>query len=207
MPTVTVYNLQGEQVDSMELSETVFGAEVNEAAMHQALVAQMANRRQGTASTRTRAEVAGGGRKPWRQKGTGRARAGSTRSPVWRGGGTVFGPRPRDYRQGIPRHLRRTAMRSALTAKLRDGELIILDSLALPEAKTAKLASVLKAIGADRSALIVTAQPDQLVTRSANNLPEVITIPARDLNLYEVMHHRHLVLTRQAVGVVEEVLG
>lgn len=207
MPTVAVYNMEGEQVDSIELSETVFGAEVNEAAMHQVLVAQMANRRQGTASTRTRGEVRGGGRKPWRQKGTGRARAGSIRSPLWRGGGTVFGPKPRDYRQGIPRNLRRMAMRSALTAKLRDGELVVLEKLSLAEAKTRNIAAVLKAVGANNSALIVTAEPDKLVALSSKNLPGVTTIPARELNLYDVLHHRHLVLTREAVGQVEEVLG
>ncbi|TDA68596.1 MAG: 50S ribosomal protein L4 [Clostridia bacterium] len=207
MPTVAVYNMQGEQVGSIELSETVFGGEVNEAAMHQVLVVQAANRRQGTASTRTRGEVRGGGRKPWRQKGTGRARAGSTRSPLWRGGGTVFGPRPRDYRQVVPRALRRTALRSALAAKLRDGELLVLEKLALAEVKTRNMASMLKAVGADQSALIVMAEPDKRLSLSTRNIPGVATIPARELNLYEVLGHRHLILTREAVDQVEEVLG
>lgn len=206
MPSVTVYNTEGQAVGEMELNEKVFGAEINPALMHDAVVMYLANQRVGTASTKTRAEVRGGGRKPWRQKGLGRARHGSIRSPIWVGGGVVFGPKPRDYRQKMPRKARRQALRSALSAKVKAGELVVLDRLELPEAKTRLMAGVLKNLQAEK-ALVVTAEADEKVYRSSRNLPGVETGIAKDLNVYQVLKYPKLIMTRDAVASVEEVLG
>ena len=207
MPKVSVYNQEGQPVGEIELSDTVFGAEVNEALLHQAVVMYLANQRQGTASTKTRGEVRGGGRKPWRQKGLGRARHGSIRSPIWVGGGVVFGPKPRDYRQAMPKKARRAALRSALSAKVRDGALIVLDDLKLAQPKTKEMAGVLKRLGADRKPLIVLGERDPNVELSARNLPGAGTAQAADINVYQVLAHDPLVLTRAAVAKLEEALG
>ncbi|MBO2520861.1 MAG: 50S ribosomal protein L4 [Firmicutes bacterium] len=208
MPKVAVYNMKGEQVGDLELSETVFGAPVNEGLVHQAVVRYLANQRQGTASTKTRGEVSGGGRKPWRQKGTGRARQGSIRAPQWVGGGTVFGPKPRDYRQAMPKKARRAALRSALSSKVASGELLVLDELTFEEPKTKKMVEVLqnlKAAGA--SALVVTGELDRNVILSARNIPGVGTTRAGDLNVYDVVAHARLIATKDAIAKIEEVLG
>lgn len=206
MPSVTVYNTDGQPVGEIELSQRVFGAEVNEALMHDAVVMYLANQRVGTASTKTRGEVSGGGRKPWRQKGIGRARHGSTRSPIWVGGGVVFGPKPRDWRQRMPKKARRQALRSALSAKVEAGDLVVLDQLSLPEPKTRLMAQVLKNLELEK-ALVVTPEPDATIQRSARNIPGVETGVARDLNIYQVLKYPKVVLTRDAVAAVEEVLG
>ncbi|MFS8571623.1 MAG: 50S ribosomal protein L4 [Clostridia bacterium] len=208
MPKVAVYNMKGEQVGDLELSETVFGAPVNEGLVHQAVVRYLANQRQGTASTKTRGEVSGGGRKPWRQRGTGRARQGSIRAPQWVGGGTVFGPKPRDYRQAMPKKARRAALRSALSSKVASGELLVLDELTFEEPKTKKMVEVLqnlKAAGA--SALVVTGELDRNVILSARNIPGVGTTRAGDLNVYDVVAHARLIATKDAIAKIEEVLG
>lgn len=207
MPKVSVYNLEGQTVGEIELSDVVFGAPVNETLLHQAVVTYLANQRQGTASTKTRAEVRGGGRKPWRQKGTGRARQGSIRAPQWVGGGTVFGPKPREYRLAMPKKARRAALRSALSAKVREGNLIVLESLTLPEPKTKLMAGVLGRLAAERKPLILLAERDRNVELSTRNLPGAATMQATDLNVYQVLSHEKLVLTKDAVAKLEEALG
>ena len=204
MPKVTVYNVEGQTVGEMELSDAVFGAEVNESLLHDAVVRHLANQRQGTADTKTRSEVAGGGRKPWRQKGTGRARQGSTRSPQWRHGGVVFGPHPRDFRLQMPRRSRRAALRSALSAKVAAGDLVILDQLSFAEPKTKAVTGMIGKLQlGETKTLIVTAGPDANVYKSARNLPRVGTSQAGSLNVYDVMVHGKLVMTRDAALKVE----
>lgn len=207
MPKVSVYNLEGQTVGEIELSDAVFGAPVNEALLHQAVVTYLNNQRQGTASTKTRAEVRGGGRKPWRQKGTGRARHGSIRSPIWVGGGVTFGPKPREFRQALPKKARRAAMRSALSAKVRDGELIVLETLSMAEPKTKEMAAVLSRLSAERKPLIVLSERDRNVELSTRNLPGAGTTQATDMNVYQVLAHDKLVLTKDAVAKLEEALG
>jgi large subunit ribosomal protein L4 len=201
---VPVHNVKGEVVDHIELDDDVFGVSQNDAVLHQALVMQLANARQGTASTKTRAQVAGGGRKPFRQKGTGRARRGSETSPLLRGGGIIFGPHPRSYRQSMPKKMRRLALRCALSAKVDSGELIVLDELALSEPKTREMASILATLGVGPSALIVTAEPDLNVYKSTRNLERMKTLPATMLNVVDILSHHTLVLTMAAVQRVEE---
>lgn len=207
MPKVPVYNMEGKQVDEIELSDAIFGTEVNVPLLHQAVVACEANRRQGTASTKTRSEVRGGGRKPWRQKGTGRARHGSIRSPIWVGGGVVFGPKPRDYRQALPKKMRRAALKSALSAKVDSGDIVVLDSLSLPQIKTKRMAEILERLNVSGTALIVTADRDRNVELSARNIPGVSLRPAEGINAYEILKHRKLVITRDGVAKVEEVFA
>ena len=206
MPKVAVYNLQGEVVGERELDEGVFGAPVNEPLLHQVVVAYLANQRQGTADTKTRGEVAGGGRKPWRQKGTGRARQGSIRSPLWPKGGIVFGPHPREYRQEVPLRVRRTALVSALSAKVRDGELVVLDNVTMEKPQTRTIAGLLDRLQA-RRALIVTPGVDRTVYLSARNIPGVVVRPATDLNAYEVLSNGKIMLVSEAVDRLEEVLA
>ncbi len=206
MPKVAVYNLQGEQIGERELNEEIFGAPVNEALLHQVVVGYLANQRQGTADTKTRGEVRGGGRKPWRQKGTGRARQGSIRSPLWPKGGIVFGPHPRDYRQELPVRVRRTALVSALSAKVRDGELVVLDGVALDKPKTRVIAGLVDRLQAKR-AMIVTPATDRTVYLSARNIPGVLVRPAVDLNAYDVLSHGKIMLVSEAVDRLEEVLA
>ncbi len=207
MPKVALYNMQGETVGDIELSDAVFAAKVNEALLHQAVVAYRANQRVGTASTRTRGEVRGGGRKPWRQKGTGRARHGSIRSPLWRGGGITFGPVPRDYEIRLPRKARREALKSALSARLREGDLLVLDELSFPRPRTKDLLQVLKNLKVDRTALIITGGENGNVVKSARNLEGITTAPADSINVYDVLVHDVLIFTRDAVARVEEALA
>lgn len=208
MPKVAVYNAKGEQVGDIELRDEIFGVEVNEALVHQAVVRHLANQRQGTVATKTRGEVSGGGRKPWRQKGTGRARHGSIRSPIWVGGGTTFGPQPRDYRQAMPKKARRAALKSALSSKVAAGEFLVLDELKLDQPKTRQVVDVLANLKADdASALLVTGELDRNVVLSARNIPGVGTRRAGDLNVYDVVAHGRVIATRDAIAKIEEVLG
>jgi large subunit ribosomal protein L4 len=208
MPKVAVYNVQGSQVDEIDLSEDIFGIEPNEAVLHDAVLVYMAGLRRGTASTKERGEVSGGGRKPWRQKGTGRARSGSTRSPLWRSGGVIFGPKPRSYAYNLPKKVRRLALKSALSAKVKAGDLIVVDQLDLSQPKTKEMTGILSALNvADNKALVVTAAEDVNVAKSARNIPGVKPIWAVGLNVYDILAHTKLVMTRDAVAKVEEVLA
>lgn len=206
MPKVALYNIQGQQVGEISLDERVFG-EVNEAVLHEAVVMQMASRRRGTATTLTRSEVRGGGRKPWRQKGTGRARVGSIRSPLWRGGAVIFGPQRREYGYKLPQKVRRLALRSALGSKVRDGNIIVLDELQLEEPRTKSMVAILDTLAARGKTLIVTASRDTNVELSARNLPGVTLLTAAGLNVYDLLAHEKLVITRDAVAQVQEVLA
>lgn len=201
---VPVYNLAGETVDHIEINEHLFGAPFNQTVVHQVMLGQRANARQGTASTKTRGEVSGSTRKLFRQKGTGQARAGSIRSPLRRGGGITFGPKPRSYRQVIPKKMRRLALRSTLSAKVRDNELIVLEQLLLDQPKTKKMALILAALGVKSSALIVTAKPEENVVKSARNLPRIKTMPASLLNVVDILSCRKLLMTVEAVRRAEE---
>jgi len=207
VPTVAVYNTEGQQVGEIDLNERIFGAEVNPALLHQAVVTYRAALRRGTASTKTRAEVRGGGRKPWRQKGTGMARHGTRRSPLWRGGGIVFGPKPRDYTLELPKKARKVALCSALSAKVRDGSIRVLESWTLAEPKTKMVASVLSNLNINDGALIVIGSADRNLQLSSRNLPDVSTVLAENLNAYDVLRHENLVLTKDAVDRIEEVLA
>jgi large subunit ribosomal protein L4 len=203
---VDVRDMAGKVLRQLELDERVFGLEPNMAIMHQAVVAQLANQRKGTHSTKTRGEVAGGGKKPWRQKGTGRARQGSTRAPHWRGGGITFGPKPRSYHQDLPRKMRRLALRSALSAKLRDGEVVVIDNFALPAPKTREMSAALTTIGATGSALVVLSGADEPIKRAAANLPKVRTVAPGSTNLLDVLNHQWLVLTVDAIDALTRTL-
>lgn len=207
MPKVAVYNIQGQQTGEIELNEAVFGIEPNEAVVHEAVVLQLASLRRGTHSTKTRAEVRGGGRKPWRQKGTGRARAGTTRSPIWRKGGIVFGPKPRDYSLAMPKKKRRLAMRSVLSAKVQGGDLIVLDQLEFGAPKTKEMVKVLENLKVEQKALVVTAEKAGFVQESARNIPGVKPLAADGINVYDVLNHTKLIITRDAIAKVEEVLA
>ncbi|MCW1927973.1 50S ribosomal protein L4 [Bhargavaea beijingensis] len=207
MPKVSVLNQTGASVGEVELNESVFGIEPNEAVLFEAIIAQRASLRQGNHKTKQRGEVAGGGRKPWRQKGTGRARQGSTRSPQWRGGGTVFGPVPRSYSYKLPRKVRRLALRSALSAKVREESLVVLDALTFDAPKTKAFVQVLKDLSVDKKALFVTAELDENVALSARNIPGVTVVSANGINVLDLVGHDKLVMTKSAVEKVEEVLG
>jgi large subunit ribosomal protein L4 len=204
---VPVYNMNGEVVKQIDIADSVFAVPVNEAVVHQALVRQLANARQGTASTKTRGEVAGSKQKMYRQKHTGRARAGSIRSPLRRGGGVAFGPKPRSYRQAMPKKMRRLALRCVLSAKAGDEELMVLDELKLDEPKTKEMVRILTALKVNTSALIATGEPEENVVKSARNLPEVDTIPAQLLNVVDITNHKMLLLTENAVRQVEQLWG
>ena len=204
MANVTVYNMEGNEVGTMELNDAVFGVEVNEHLVHLAVVRQLANNRQGTQKAKTRSEVSGGGRKPWRQKGTGHARQGSIRAPQWTGGGVVFAPVPRDYEVKMNKKERRAALKSALTSKVQDNKLVVVDSLALAEAKTKEMQKVLTNLKADK-ALVVTADDDQKVVLSARNIADVQTATVNTINVYDVMKHNTVVVTKDAVASIEEV--
>ena len=207
MAKATVLNIEGERVGELELSDAIFGQEFNEATVHNVVLMQLANKRQGTSSTKTRAEVSGGGKKPWRQKGTGRARVGSSRNPVWRSGGIAFGPKPRDYSYTMPKKARRVALRSVLSAKLAADSLIILDGLTMDQPKTKEMIRILENLKVDSRALVVTAQSDMNIVRSANNIPKVDTSYAGSLNVYEVLVADKLIMTQDAIKMIEEVLG
>ena len=204
---VPVYNVQGEQVSETELRDDIFGVAVNEALMHQALVRQLANARLGTHKTKTRSEVRGGGRKPWRQKGTGRARQGSIRAPHWRGGGTVFGPTPRSYRQKMPRKMRRQALRSALTVKAVGEQVMVLDALDMSEPKTREVLGMLENLGVDSSVLILLPQRDEVILRSVRNLPKVRTLVAQYLNVRDLLKYDYILMPLASLEVIEGILG
>ena len=204
---VSVHNTEGQVVDQIELDETVFAVSPNEAVVHQALVRQRANARSGTASTKTRGEVSGSSRKLFRQKHTGFARAGSRRPPTRRGGGIAFGPRRRSYRQAMPKKMRRLALRCVLSAKVADGELLVIDSFGLEQVGTRHMVRVLKTLGVESSALLATAEPDINVVKSARNISKVKTLPASMLNVVDLLSHRKLLMTVDAVRRVEAVWG
>lgn len=207
MPKVAVYNIDGTQSGEIVLKDEIFGIEPNTAAMHQVVKAQLANKRQGTQSALTRSEVSGGGIKPWRQKGTGRARQGSTRSPQWRHGGVVFAPKPRSYRQDVNKKVRRLAMRSALSAKVQDNDLIVLSDLTFEQPRTKNMTAVLSALNATGKALVVLAAANENVELSARNIPGVKTIQPGTLNVLDVINYDKFIITEQAVQQVEEVLS
>ena len=204
MANVTVYNMEGNEVGTMELNDAVFGVEVNEHLVHLAVVRQLANKRQGTQKAKTRSEVSGGGRKPWRQKGTGHARQGSIRAAQWTGGGIIFAPTPRDYVVKMNKKERRAALKSALTSKVQDNKLVVVDSLTLAEAKTKEMQKVLTNLKADK-ALVITAADDQNVAISARNIADVQTATVNTMNVYDVMKHNTVVVTKDAVASIEEV--
>ena len=206
MPKVSLYKKDGTEAGQIELNDAVFGAAINEAAMHQVVVAQLAGRRQGTQSVLSRAEVRGGGIKPWRQKGTGRARAGSSRSPVWTKGGVVFAMKPRDYTQKVNKKLRQLAIRSALSMKVSDGDIIVLEDLKLDAPKTKLMAGVLDKFEA-RKALVVTYGDSEYVVRASGNIPNVKTLAADCVNVYDLLNYDKLVITKDAVKKVEEVFA
>ena len=205
MPTLAVLDMSGKEVDKVDLSDNVFGIEPNTVVMHQMVVNYLANRRQGTQSALTRAEVSGGGKKPWRQKGTGRARQGSTRSPQWRHGGIVFAPKPRSYRFSVNKKVRRLAMKSAFSSKVLDNDLIVLDSIKLEEFKTKTIAEMLKALGANKKSLIVIPEVDEKIIRSARNIPGVKTAQVNTLNVYDMMNADKLIILKDTVSKIEEV--
>ena len=204
MATVAVYNIEGKEVDKLELNDNVFGVEINEHLVHLAVVSQLANGRQGTQSAKTRSEVSGGGRKPWRQKGTGHARQGSTRSPQWTGGGVVFAPKPRDYSIKLNKKEKAGAMKSALTSKVNEEKFIVLDELKLDEIKTKKFVEVLNNLEVSK-ALVVMKDKDDNVIMSANNVPDVKTTLSNTINVYDILKYDTVVITKDAVAAIEEV--
>lgn len=205
MPKVNVYNMQGEVVEEIELSEEIFGVAINQHVVWEVVRNQLANKRQGTQSAKTRAEVRGGGRKPWRQKGTGRARQGSTRSPQWKGGGVVFAPKPRDYSYSVPKKIRRLALKSVLTSKVLENEIIVVDEIKLDAPKTKEMVNLLNRLNADKKALIVMGEKDVNVIRSANNIPNVATALVNTINVYDILKYNSFIITKDAVKKVEEV--
>lgn len=204
---VPVYNAQGEQVSETELQDEIFAAPVNEGLMHQALIRQLANARLGTHKTKTRGEVRGGGRKPWRQKGTGRARQGTIRAPQWKGGGVVFGPSPRSYRQKMPRKMRHQALRSALSVKAAGSQLVLLDALEMEAPKSKQILDILQNLGVESSALILLPQRDEIVLRSVRNLPKVRTLVAQYLNVRDLLKFDYILVPLASVEVIEGLLG
>jgi large subunit ribosomal protein L4 len=207
MPKVALYNQNGATVGEIELSDSVFGIEPNKHVLFEAVIMQRASLRQGTHKTKNRAEVSGGGRKPWRQKGTGRARQGSIRAPQWRGGGTVFGPVPRSYSYKLPKKVRRLAIKSALSSKVLENNIVVLDNLALEAPKTKEMVKILNNLSVDRKALIVTADINENIMLSARNIPGVTVVTANGINVLDVLNHDKLVMTKAAVEKVEEVLA
>lgn len=207
MPTIELLNMQGERVGEIELHPRIFDCKVKKSLLHDVARMLLNNRRQGTASTKTRGEVRGGGKKPWRQKGTGRARAGSIRSPIWKGGGTVFGPKPRDYRFVLPKKVRRAALCSALSAKAQENQITVLDALNLAQPKTKEIARLLDVLKVQGKALLVTGAPDLNVYKSGRNIPGVKTVVARQLNVLDILNHDTLIMTKDAVASVEEVFA
>lgn len=206
MPKLNLYNMEGKVCGDITLSDEIFAAEVNKAVLHAVVRAYLLNQRQGTQSTLTRSEVSGGGKKPWRQKGTGRARQGSTRSPQWTHGGIALGPKPRSYRVSINKKVKRLAMISALSSKVAAGELIVVDNIALDEYKTKKMVAFLSAVGADKKALIVLPEAaDEKVIKSAANIPGVITAPVNSLNVYDILKYDKFIIAKDAVAKIEEV--
>lgn len=205
MATVTMLNMTGAEAGKIELKDDIFGIEVNQFAVHEVVKNYLANQRQGTQSAKTRSEVRGGGRKPFRQKGTGRGRQGSTTSPNQIGGGIVFAPKPRDYRYTVPKKVRRLAMKSALTSKVQENEIIVLDELKFDAPKTKEMIKVLANVKAAKKALIVTTEKDENVVRSAANIPGVKTTMVSEMNVYDILHHTSFIITKDAVSKIEEV--
>ena len=207
MPTVKVINFKGELIGEENLSDVVFAAPVHVPAMHQVVVAQQANARQGTHSTRSRGEVQGGGRKPWRQKHTGRARHGSRRSPLWVGGGVTHGPRPRDYHQKVNRKVRRIALKSALSLKVLEGGLVLLDRLDIEKPDTKSMASFLAEIDAGRKVLVMVGESSDAIYKSASNIPGTMVLHVDSINVYDILNHNRMILTVDAARKIEEVYG
>lgn len=204
MANVAVYNMEGNEVGSLELNDAVFGVEINEHLVHMAVVQQLANNRQGTQKAKTRSEVSGGGRKPWRQKGTGHARQGSIRAPQWKGGGVVFAPVPRDYSFKMNKKEKRAALKSALTSRVNESKFIVMDNLSLDEIKTKKFKEVLNNLKVNK-ALVVLKDNDQKVVMSARNIPAVKTTMTNSLNVYDILKYDTVVITKDAVSAIEEV--
>ena len=204
MANVTVYNMEGKEVGTIELNDAVFGVEINEHLVHMAVVNQLANNRQGTQKAKTRSEVSGGGRKPWRQKGTGHARQGSTRAPQWTGGGMVFAPVPRDYSFKMNKKEKRAALKSVLTAKVQENKVVILDELKFDEIKTKAMVNVLNNVKAEK-AIVVLKENDEKVVLSARNIADVQTSLVNTINVYDILKHNTLVMTKEAVQAIEEV--
>lgn len=207
MATVALYNMEGAKTGSMEVSDAIFAAEVNKSVLHQVVVNYLANQRQGTQSTKTRTEVRGGGIKPWRQKGTGRARQGSIRAPQWVGGGVALGPKPRSYRFSVNKKVKKLAMKSALSAKYADYDIYVIEDLTVDEIKTSKIAALLKGLEIDKKALIVTAEADEKVYKSARNIKGVTPTHVGTLNTYDVLNSGAVILSKDAVAKIEEVLA
>ncbi|MDD6805726.1 MAG: 50S ribosomal protein L4 [Lachnospiraceae bacterium] len=207
MANVSVFNMKGAEVGTIDLNDAVFGVEVNEHLVHLAVVQQLANNRQGTQKAKTRSEVSGGGRKPWRQKGTGHARQGSTRAPQWTGGGVVFAPVPRDYTVKMNKKEKRAALKSALTSKVQDSKFIVLDELSFDEIKTKNFVEVLNNLKVDKKAIVVMPEIDEKVIMSARNIPTVQTTLVNTLNVYDVMNGGTVIVTKDAVAKIEEVLA
>ena len=205
MPKANVYNMAGQQVGEVELSAGVFGVEPNEPAVHAVVVNHLANCRQGTQSALTRAEVSGGGKKPWRQKGTGHARQGSTRAPQWTHGGIVFAPKPRDYSYVLNKKVKRLALKSVLSAKAAEGKLVVIDSIKMDAIKTADFRKFLNAVSVNGKALVVTPAVDEVIVKSARNIPGVLTTPATNLNVYDIINAQYLVVDQAALATIEEV--
>jgi len=204
---VSLKNMEGNEIGSVELSDAIFAANINTNVMHQALVRQLANRRLGTHKTKTRSEVRGGGRKPWRQKGTGRARQGTIRAPQWRGGGTVFGPSPRSYNKNMPRKMRRIALRSALSVKAQEDQIVVLDQLQMSAPRTREMASMLEALDVERSALLLLPESDAIIELSARNLPNVRILRANYLNVRDLLGYGTIVIPQDVLPVIESFLG
>jgi len=205
MPTISIYDMTGKQTGSMELSADVFGIEPNATVMHSAVINFLANQRQGTQSTKTRTEVSGGGKKPWRQKGTGHARQGSTRAPQWTHGGIALGPKPRSYRYALPKKVRRLALKSAFSSKVAADEMLVLESLSLAEIKTKTIVNMLAALGADRKVLLVLPEKDEKVVLSARNIPGVKTALVNTLNVYDILNCDKFIVVKDAIAQIEEV--
>ena len=205
MANAKVYNMSGDLIEEIALDDAIFGIEPNESAVHAVVVNQLANKRQGTQSAKTRSEVSGGGKKPYRQKGTGRARQGSTRAAQWIKGGIIFAPKPRSYRYTLNKKLRRLALKSALSSKAAAEEILVLDAIALEEIKTSKIAAMLKALNVDTTALIVTAESDEKVVKSARNIDGVSAATVGTINVYDILRHNKFIITKEALAKVSEV--
>ncbi|MGO1369136.1 MAG: 50S ribosomal protein L4 [Senegalia sp. (in: firmicutes)] len=205
MPKVALYNINGEQIDDIELDDNVFGVEVNRHVLYEVVKNQLANKRQGTQSVKTRAEVRGGGRKPWRQKGTGRARQGSIRAPHFVGGGVSFAPKPRDYSYSVPKKVRRLAMKSALSSKVIDNEMFVIDALNIDAPKTKEITNMLKSLNSSKKALIVMDRKDENIIKSARNIKGVQTALVNTINVYDILKYDAFIITKDAVKKVEEV--
>ena len=205
MPNVKVYDMAGQVTGEIALSEELFGAEVNKSVLHSVVRAYLINQRQGTQSTKTRSEVSGGGKKPWKQKGTGRARQGSTRSPQWTHGGVALGPKPRTFHVNVNKKVKRIALKSALSAKLADNEIFVVEGLKAAEYKTRPMVEMLRALDAERKPLVVLPEVDKMTIKSFANIPGATTCQANNLNVYQILNHRKLVISKESVEVMEEV--